>query len=519
MTGRSRLCATGLALASLTPGATPGAANGSTPNAAAATTPNAAVATTPGVAVATYVVSVAPDSPDILRIEAKLPAGTKELRMSNAGAHHLDNGWAEFVHDLSGRSSDGTVLEIEKSGPRTWQISGAPTGPITITYSIRLEHDPDGWPGGIDGAAYALPWGNFFTGRSTFIIPGDGLDGEIDVSFELPDGWHSSTPWELVHWNPETFRLRGDVKLTESIVFIGDHHSFEIERSGFVLAFALGGESVVGRGEELYRAAGAIFDYYIEQMGGPPKPAPGAELSRILVVMNESDHTDGEVIGSQISMLMGPSPSPTEQAFARLMFAHELFHLWNGMTIRRDGPEDWFSEGFTNYYTMKALYNGGTIDEEQWFGITNMLLFQRYQADPGLGSLSMRDAVPQKHEHWGLIYGGGFFVSICQDVAIRTATDNARSVDDLMRAMYSRYAGSEDEYTADDVVRLASELSGVDQTTFYERHVFGTEPLSVDACLREVGLEASVEEGQLEVSRPAGMSDTQAAFVDGMLGK
>lgn len=518
MAGRSRLCATGLVLASLTPGSALAAVEDSTPDAATDTTSHA----TPPVATsgsATYTVTVAVDSPDVLRVEATLPAGTAALRMSDHGAHHLDDGWAEFVQGLEARSSDGVSLPVEKTGPRSWAISGTSDGPITIAYEVRLEHDPDGWPGGIDGAAYTRDWGSFFTGRAVFIVPSDGIDGTIDVSFGLPSGWHASTPWDLVYWDPETFRLRGDVRLLESIVFVGDHHSFEIERDGFVLAFALGGESVVARGEELWKEAEAVFDFYIEQMGGPPRPAAGEELTRILVVVNESDHTDGEVIGSQISMLMGLDPSPIEQAFARLMFAHELFHLWNGMTIRRDGPEDWFAEGFTNYYTMKALYNVGAIDEEQWFGITNMLLFQRYQADPGLGSLSMRDAVPQKDRHWGLIYGGGFFVALCQDVAIRTATDNARSVDDLMRTLYARLAGSEDTYTAEDVMRLASELAGTDQEEFYRRHVFGTEPVSVDACLRQVGLDASVEEGQLRVSRAAGMSQTQAAIVGGMLGK
>lgn len=465
-----------------------------------------------------YIVEVEPEAPDVLRVEATFAAVASGLRMSDSGAGHLDNGWTEFIRNLAVRDASGRALALEKTGPRDWSIAGATDGSMTISYQVHLTHDPADWPGGIDGAAYAREWGDFFTGRAAFIVPDEGIDGEIEVTFRLPPNWHASTPWTRMEDDTETFHLQGETQLLESIAFVGDHRSFEIERAGFVLAFALGGETVLDRSDELRASAEAVFDFYIDQMGGPPRPAPGEEVSRILVVVNESDRTDGEVIGGQISMLMEPDPSPVEQAFTRLMFAHELFHLWNGMTIRRDGPDDWFSEGFTNYYTMKALYSVGAIDEQEWLGITDMLFFQRYRADPGLGSVSMRDAVPQKDRHWGLIYGGGFLVAVCQDVTIRTATGNAHSVDDLMRAMYAGFGGSEETYTAEDVIQLASDLSGTDQTEFYNRHVFGTEPVPVDACLRAIGMDVSVDQGQLRVARSASMSPGQAAIVEGMLG-
>ena len=257
-----------------------------------------------------------------------------------------------------------------------------------------------------------------------------------------------------------------------------------MERGGFELVFALGGPSVVARAEEFKRSAGSVFDYYIEMMGGPPRPAPGEPSSRVLVVINEGDVTDGEVIGSHINMLLEPEPGPFGLTFSRFGFSHELFHLWNGKSIRSNGPEDWFTEGFTNYYTLKAMHQEGTLDEAGYFGVLDAFFFSRYVGDEGYGTLSMRDAVPEKHSHWGLIYAGGLFTAMCQDVEIRRSTGNARSIDDVMREMYVRYAGAPEEFGVDDVQALIGEISEHDPAPFFERHVVALSPSrSRSACL------------------------------------
>ncbi|MBK9156506.1 MAG: hypothetical protein IPM25_20265 [Chloracidobacterium sp.] len=56
--------------------------------------------------------------------------------------------------------------------------------------------------------------------------------------------------------------------------------------------------------------------------------------------------------------------------FARFIFAHEFFHLWNGKSIRPKTTEDGGSrKGFTNIYAMKTLYRIGAISEAELFGV------------------------------------------------------------------------------------------------------------------------------------------------------
>lgn len=464
-----------------------------------------------------YTISVSPERRQVVRVEASFLDATGELHMTDEGAEHLEDGWAGFVHGLVARRRDGRAVAVDKIGPRRWRLA-EPGGPMTISYEVRLEHDPEGWPGGIDGAAFATDWGVFFTGRAVFVVP-DGAGERIEVDFRAPPPWRVSTPWEAVDGRADAFRLQGETALTESIVFVGDHVGFTTERGGFELAFALGGESVIERQEEFRRLADGVFDFYVELMGGAPRAAPGERSARILVVINEGEETDGEVIGSHISMLLSTDPDPMGELFSRFGLAHELFHLWNGKSIRHQGSEDWFSEGFTNLYALKALHHIGELDEATWFLALDRVFYQRYRTDEGLGRMTMREAVAEKDARWGLIYGGGLFVALCQDVEIRLGSGDRSSVDDLMREMFGRYGGAAETYEAADVERLASRLSGRDQTGFWRRHILGVEPVPVAECLGRAGLQASIEDGHLRVRRPEGSGAEAGAIIDGILGR
>ena len=464
-----------------------------------------------------YTVTITAEAPRLAVVEIVLPAAVEELHMTDRGAGHFEDGWTHFIRQLSAVDANGNNMAVEKAGSRSWRLESGPS-PIRVRYVVDLVHDlEEEWPGGIDGAAYVTDWGVFYTGRALFVVP-DGHPDDLQVTFDLPDEWHASTPWDVLEGEQNSFRAGDEVGLTESILFAGNHENVVIEKGGFEVLFAFGGSSVIARKDEFGAAADETFNYYVDLLGDAPRPPPDETASRILVVMNEAEVTDGEVIGHHISMLLEPEPGPMAQIFAQFMFPHEFFHLWNGISIRRDGPEDWFAEGFTNFYTMKSLYRSGAIDEEAYFGVLNGLLYQRYSADEGTGVISMRDAVSEKDTHWGLIYGGGTFVAICHDVEIRRHTGNAASLDDLMRAMFDRYGGSAETYTAADVEALVSELSGVDQADFYARHIYGVEPVPIDECLREAGFHAEIAEGQLRVSRKS-VTPLEHSIIEGMLGR
>ncbi|MGD8495540.1 MAG: hypothetical protein PVF05_05070 [Gemmatimonadales bacterium] len=470
-----------------------------------------------------YEISYEAGTPGRLRVTAHLPEAPARLTMSERGADQLSDGWAHFVENLAVSTEGGAPIAVEKAAGRAWRVeaAGEPPAPVVLTYDVRLVHDSVSWQGGVDGAAMALPWGAYFAGRAVFVTP-DSMDGPVRVRFRPAPGRDAAASWPAAtDGASHTFVAPSPASLTESYAFIGAFEGFTVERGGFELAFALGGPSVVARRDEFRALADSAFDYYVALMNGAPRPAPGEPAGRILVIINEANVTDGEVIGSDINILLEKNPDPFGRLFSTFGLVHELFHLWNGKSIRPAGPDDWFKEGLTNYYALKTLHRTGNLPEDVFFDLVGGMLYGRYVSDPGYGRLSPREALVDKDGHWGLVYGGGMFAGLCMDAEIRRASGGEQSLDDVMRAMFARFGGSADEYGLEDVATAVREAAGggYDPGPFLDRHVRGAEPIPVAACLENFGLVVGESEGGLALSRPVNATAPATRRIDGLLGR
>ncbi|MEN8798284.1 MAG: hypothetical protein ABF293_03475, partial [Flavobacteriaceae bacterium] len=276
---------------------------------------------------------------------------------------------------------------------------------------------------------------------------------------------------------------------------------------------------VLSEKEQYQQMAEGVLDYYIELMGGIPNPPADDPITRVLVVINSAGETDGEVIGNNISMLVEKEGDMMSQLISKFVFAHEFFHLWNGKSFRpADQRMEWFKEGFSNYYTLKALHKIGFIDENAYYAVLNNLFFQRYHTDPGVGNISMTQG-EEKHDHWGLIYGGGLFVAIAQDMIIRKATSNTKNIDHFMKDLFDKYGGTSDTYQLDELINGISALSGEDQTGFFSRYVLGVERIPIEQFLSMSALEAKIDEGQLRIRPKNTASDLEQGMTLGLLGE
>ena len=423
-----------------------------------------------------YKVTIPEANPRIALIEAHFTLQDNLLYMSDDGP--MPERWPNYVRNLELTDSLGNIIATERSSDGQWKVDAVGQPFVALRYEIVLDHEELAWPGGIDGVAFARDWGVFYTGRALFVMNGQNRE-KIQLSFNLPDTWHITTPWQPVAGQSNLFLANNLTDLTESMVFAGTHEETILERDGFALLFALGGEDIIAQKDLFTSMAEGVLDYYINLRGGIPNPPLGQEFSRSVVLISSGSGMDGEVIGNHINMIVDPNGDMQTQAISRFIFAHEFFHLWNGKTIRSSGTrEDWFTEGLTNYYTLKALHHIGFLDDAGAFTVLNNLFYQRYRSDEGLGKISMRDAAGiDKDNHWGLIYGGGLFVGMSQDMIIRRATNNEKSIDDLIRSLYAQYGGTDDTFETADVLTLASELSTQDQSEFFNQYVDGIEPV------------------------------------------
>lgn len=188
--------------------------------------------------------------------------------------------------------------------------------------------------------------------------------------------------------------------------------------------------------------------------------------------------------------------------------AHELFHAWNVKRIRPAAlwPYDysqpqltrlhWFTEGVTSYYDELTLVRAGLRTPEQYFRslADNVAALQ---SSPGRAVTSASLAsLTSWHSGYGggnpnqsiSFYTKGALIGLLLDLTIRDATDGARSLDDVVRGLWTRHYEAGEGVPEDGVQAMAAEVAGRPLEEFFDRYVHGTDELPYDSTLAAVGL-------------------------------
>jgi predicted metalloprotease with PDZ domain len=124
----------------------------------------------------------------------------------------------------------------------------------------------------------------------------------------------------------------------------------------------------------------------------------------------------------------------------------------------------------------------------------------------------------EKHDHWGLIYSGGFFIGIAQDMIIRSSTDNKKSIDDVMRTLFKKYGGTANGYNLEELQYLMSEASGSDQTEFFNRYIKGVERIPLGDYLKLGGFSAIEENGKISIVIKENRNAKEKQMNEGLFG-
>ena len=465
----------------------------------------------------TYTITFYKNNPKLARIEAKFKLKDNLLYMG-WGASNLPNRWATFVHNLEVRSKQEKLLPVQVLDDAQWRIDAPLHTEIILRYDVHLDHENYDWNSGIDAVAYTTDLGVFYTGRTLFILNGEDLTN-ITVSFNLPEDWAVTNPWSRNVENANSFQVTNITDLLTALIFTGKHKEISLKRDDFELVFALGSSDIMNQEFELKHLAQGVLDYYIELMGGIPNPSPDNPLHKSVVVISSSEKTDGEALGNNVSVLIEKNGDDLSKTFSRFIFAHEFFHLWCGKSFSPASDDtEWFKEGFTNYYTLKALYHVNFLTDESYLDFLSSFFYKRYHNDQGVGRYAMADG-EKKHDHWGLIYAGGMLVGMSQDLIIRNVSNNEKSIDDLMRKLFKKYGGSNNTYSLQELQELYGELSGTDPTDFFNMYILGTNEIPIEEYLRLAGLDAKIDSGQLILSKSDVITSKQQVTLEGFFGE
>jgi predicted metalloprotease with PDZ domain len=182
--------------------------------------------------------------------------------------------------------------------------------------------------------------------------------------------------------------------------------------------------------------------------------------------------------------------------------AHEIFHAWNVKRLRPAGlwPYDygraqptpllWVSEGITDYYADLALVRGGVIPAEQFLAITGGKIGTVAQVPPvALEDASLSTWIEPTDGSAFVYYPKGSLAGLMLDVLIRDATDNRRSLDDVMRAMYEQHFLAGRGFSTEDWWAVVSQVAGGRSfEEFAARYVDGRDPYPWAEILPLTGL-------------------------------
>jgi predicted metalloprotease with PDZ domain len=210
----------------------------------------------------------------------------------------------------------------------------------------------------------------------------------------------------------------------------------------------------------------------------------------------------------------GFKPEASYKSFLNLV-AHEYFHLWNVKRIRPDalGPFDyenenytkllWVAEGGTAYYEGVLLRRAGLNTDKEVLN-SKTALIQALQNRPGRTETSLENASfdawikyyrPDENAVNNQIsyYDKGELVNFLLDIEIRSSSKGAKSLDDVMRYLYTEFFKKNRNYTPEDYQRTSEMMAGKSLDEFFRKYVRGTEEIEYNKILNGIGLRINLD--------------------------
>ncbi len=487
-----------------------------------------------------YRVSVPRPADHLVAVEVDLPcddAGALEeidvVLPAWCPGSYLIRDYARFVRDLTAIGDDGDRRPVRKIDKQTWRIARAGARTVTVCYQV-YGHELTVRTNHID-ATHA-----FLHGPATFVYAPRLRKRPVTIEIAAPDGWRIATALAAdgAIYTAESIDALYDAPIhlggAAPRTFTAGGASFELVTWGDL---APGGLYTL---DTLCADLAAIAGDHIARAGAVP-------FSRYLFLLMLSHDAYGGLEHRASSVnLNHPFALGTRKAYEGVceLLSHELFHAWNGKRIAPAALLDfdytreaytrclWVMEGVTSHYDRWALRSSKRITSKSFL---DKVLddWAKLMATPGRRRQSLEDA---SFDAWIKLYKPdesnpnttvsyylkGGLTMLVLDLQIRRRTESARSLDDVLRALWRDYGERGVPYP-EDVEQIFSEAAGLDLAEPFARWIRGTDDPDLAGELTEVGLElrtlhdpAQVEGGARAVWLGATTSSTRVtAVLDG----
>ncbi len=430
------------------------------------------------------------------KTELKMPVWTP--------GSYLIREYARQVQQFGVKNADGTALEWRKINKNTWQVDTKGVKEIVAKYlvysnelTVRTNelNDEHGF------------WNN----AATLFFIRDQLKTPSTVKINPFGNWRVATGLPPVDGQANTFKAENYDVLYDSPFEVSDFKEIGFDVEGKHHRLIMSGEGnydlkklsvdVAKIVEEVYKMFGEFgykdYTFIVNLRGG-----------------GGLEHLNSTAL--QVNRF-GFKPDQRYKSFLGLV-SHEYFHNFNVKRIRPDalGPFDyenenytrllWVAEGGTEYYSQLLLMRAGLITEKE-FLTGKATAITQLQARPGRFETSLESAsfdswIKQYRPDENAInnqisyYDKGEIVNMMLDITIRTASGGTRSLDDVMRHLYTEHFKKGKNYTPEDFQKISEMMAGKSLDDFFSKYVRGTAEIDYSGIVSAIGLQMTAEEGR-----------------------
>jgi len=449
-----------------------------------------------------YEIAVPAPATRLLHVRADFPTRGKDtlylsLPAWSPGNYEIQN-YARYVRHFGAKTPAGQALFWDRFDKDTWRVTTARSERVSVEFDYFADT--------IDLSMARLT-GDFgeFLGTNLFLYEEGQLDRPAEVRFTLPAGWQVTTalgggsgsgPYAAANYH----------ELADAQTFVGKYSLDSLQVDGKWIRIAVWPTDAYSPGvqrnmradlEKIARTENAL-------LGGPPYD----RYTVFFNVIREPVNFGGglEHAASQFDIMPQGAFADAAGTFGDFMvplMAHEYFHLFNVKRIRpaemwpydyhaeQFTPLLWWSEGVTDYYADLTNLRSGLWTAEQFLRNTTQNM-QQVESAPEPWSEEDGSVATWINEVFvnssQLYYPKGSLTGLLLDVSIRDASDNRHSLDEVMRALYTRFYQKQKGFTTQDLLGLLREYGLPDVDAFYQRYVNGREPLPYESLLAKAGV-------------------------------
>lgn len=411
---------------------------------------------------------------------------------------YLVREYERHVQDFESKDATGRALVWRKTTKNTWRIEAGTARELVINYKVYANE--------MTVRTNELNDRHAFWNNAALLMYVDGQLNAPSTLRVVPQiGWKVATGLPSVSDQQNTFRAENFDILYDSPVEVGTFKTLSFDVKGVPHRIVIDGEGNYDE-ERVRRDVKKIVEAATMMMGDIP-------YHDYTFFLHLRSSGGGGLEHLNSTALIFPRfrfrPEESYHDFLTLV-AHEYFHLWNVKRIRPDalGPFDytkenytrllWVAEGLTSYYENMLTIRAGLISDRDFLSSMASNI-QDLQNRPGRFETSAEEASfdawikyyrPDENSVNNQIsyYDKGAIVGMLLDLEIRKLSNNARSLDDVMRYLYTEYAKKGRNYTPEDFQKAAELAAGSSLEQFFSRYVRGHEELDYNAALGSVGL-------------------------------